>query len=379
MRRRIFIFLTIVQSILFLSHWFVYESWKDFWGATGPALPIAFAVLSITFLTASLLARRYSNALVRAYYTIAAVWLGFFSFAFLAACASWIVLGAATLIHVHLPSRDIAATLIHVHLPSRDIAATLFGLAALASAYGLLNSARTRVTQVSVKLPNLPDNWRGRVAALVTDTHLGHVRGHRFATKIVTLLSRFAPDIILIGGDLYDGTAVNARRLAAPLEKLTPPLGTYFIAGNHEEFGPQAQYLAAVRDSGVRILNNEKVVVDGLQLVGVHHRDSVHPERFRAILRRAALDPDRASILLTHEPRHLPIAAEAKIGLQLSGHTHAGQFFPFTWFTSRIYGPFVYGLKRLGDLFVYTSCGAGTWGPPMRVGTAPEIVLINFE
>lgn len=365
MRKRIFIFLATVQSILFLGHWFVYQTWKDFWGAMGPALPIAFAVLSITFLSASLLARSHSNALVRAYYTVAAVWLGFFSFAFLAACTSWILLGAAALLHLHLAPRDIAAA--------------VFGLAALASAYGLLNSARTRVTQVSIKLPNLPANWRGRVAALVTDTHLGHVRGHGFAKKIVTLLSRFAPDIILIGGDLYDGTAVNARHLAAPLEKLTPPLGTYFIAGNHEEFGPHAQYLAAVRDSGVRILNNEKVVVDGLQLVGVHHRDSVHPERFRAILRRAALDPDRASILLTHEPRHLPIAAEEKIGLQLSGHTHAGQFFPFTWFTSRIYGPFVYGLKRLGDLFVYTSCGAGTWGPPMRVGTSPEIVLINFE
>jgi len=365
MRRRIVIFLAVVQSILFLGHWFVYETWKYFWGVRGPALAIAFAALSITFLTASLLARSYSNALVRAYYTVAAVWLGFFSFAFLAACTSWIALGVTTLLHLQLPPREIAGA--------------LFSLAALASAYGLLNSARMRVTQVSVKLPNLPDNWRGRVAALVTDTHLGHIRGYHFATKIVTLLSRFAPDIILIGGDLYDGTAVNARRLAAPLEKLSPPLGTYFIAGNHEEFGSPAQYLAAVRDSGVRVLDNEKVVVDGLQLVGVHHRDSVHPERFRAILRGAALDPGRASILLTHEPRHLPIAAEEKIGLQLSGHTHAGQFFPFTWFTSRIYGPFVYGLKRLGDLFVYTSCGAGTWGPPMRVGTSPEIVLINFE
>jgi uncharacterized protein len=365
MRKRIIVFLAVVQSILFLGHWFVYESWKTFWGAPIPGLALTVAILSITFLTASLLARRYSSALARAYYTAAAVWLGFFSFAFLAACASWIVFGVAALLHVELPPRDIAVA--------------LFGFAALASVYGLLNSGHTRVTQVSVKLPNLPANWRGRVAALVTDTHLGHVRGYRFLQSIVTLLSRSAPDIILIGGDLYDGTAVDARRLAAPLEKLAPPLGTYFISGNHEEFGPQAQYLAAVRDSGVRILDNEKVDVDGLQLVGMHHRDSVHPARFRAILRSAGLDPNRASILLTHEPRHLPIAAEEKIGLQLSGHTHAGQFFPFTWFTSRIYGPFVYGLKRVGDLFVYTSCGAGTWGPPMRVGTSPEIVLINLE
>ena len=369
MRRQIVFFLATVQSILFASHWFVYETWTTFTRTPGhaghPRLAIAVGILSVTFLTASLLARRYRNAFVRVYYTISAVWLGFFSFAFLAACASWVVYSAALAFRLAWPPRDIAFA--------------LFALAALASVYGILNSARTRVTQVSVKLPNLPDTWRGRVAALVTDTHLGHVRGARFAQRLVSLLSSFAPDIILIGGDLYDGTAADAHRLAAPLEKLSPPLGAYFIAGNHEEYGPRAEYLEAVRDSGVRVLENEKVDVDGLQLVGMHHRDSVHPERFRAILRQADLDPDRASILLTHEPRNLPIAAEEKIGLQLAGHTHAGQFFPFTWFTSRIYGPFVYGLKRLGDLLVYTSCGAGTWGPPMRVGTSPEIVFISFE
>src|SRR5208282_1572192 len=326
---------------------------------------VAFAILSVTFLTASLLARSYSHPLVRLYYKASAVWLGFFSFAFLASCASWILYGVATLLRLHWQPQHIAFV--------------IFGLAILASVYGLLNSALTRVTRVSVKLPNLPAAWRGRVAALVTDTHLGHVRGYGFLKHIVAMLSRFGPDIILIGGDMYDGTAVDARRLAEPLEKLSPPFGTYFVSGNHEEFGDQAKYLDAIRDSGVRVLNNEKVVVDSLQLVGVHHRDSVHPERFRAILREADLDPASASILLTHSPNHLPIAAEEKIGLQLSGHTHAGQFFPFTWFTSRIYGRFVYGLKRLGSLLVYTSCGAGTWGPPMRVGTSPEIVLISFE
>jgi uncharacterized protein len=370
MRKRIVIFLTIVQSILFLGHWFVYTTWAAFHPALSRShasalLGSTFAVLSVTFLTASLLARSYANPLVRAFYTLAAVWLGFFSFAFFAAVAAWIVRGVSAALGLGWRPEHIALV--------------MFALAACASIYGLLNSAHMRVRRVSVKLANLPATWHGRVVALVTDTHLGHVRGYAFANRLVALLSRFAPDIILIGGDMYDGTAADARLLASPLEKLSPPLGTYFIAGNHEEFGDRAKYLEAVSGSGVRILNNEKVVVDGLQLIGVHHRDSVHPERFRAILRNAGLDPDTASILLTHAPNQLPIAAEEKIGLQLSGHTHAGQFFPFTWFTRRIYGPFVYGLKRIGDLLVYTSCGAGTWGPPMRVGTSPEIVLINFE
>jgi uncharacterized protein len=369
MRTRILIFLATFQSLLFALHWFVYQTWTSFRRAPDPPgiswLAIVVAVLSVTFLTASLLARNYSQFPVRLYYTASAVWLGFFSYFVLAAAASWIVYGAARLLRLGWQPPHIVLA--------------LFAAAVLVGLYAIVNSSRTRVKRVSVRLPNLPTSWRGRVAALVTDTHLGHVRGRRFAQRIVSMLALLAPDIVLIAGDMYDGTAVNAPRLAAPWHQIAAPFGAFFIAGNHEEFGDYRKYLEAVRHSGVRVLDNEKVMVDGLQLVGVHHHDSVQPEHYRGILRHAGIDPEVASILLTHAPHHLPIAAEEKISLQLSGHTHGGQYFPFTWITSRIYGPFVYGLQRLGDLLVYTSCGAGTWGPPMRLGTNPEIVLISFE
>jgi len=369
MRRRIIFVVAIIQAILLASHWFVYQTWTAFQHATDPpgisTLGLAFAILSVTFITASLLAWRYSEWPVRIYYTAAAVWLGFFNFFFLAACASWIVYGLVRALR--LPWQQ------------QNIAFLSFGLAAAAGVYGLVNSVRVRVKRVPVKLPNLPASWRGRVAALVTDTHLGHVRGVRFAKRIVAMISRFQPDIVLIGGDLYDGTAANVRKLAEPLRGLSAPLGSYFIAGNHEEFGDHTKYLEAVAAAGVRVLNNEKVILDGLQLVGVHYRDATDAEHLRTILRSAKLDPNSASILLTHAPDQLAVAADEGIGLQLSGHTHGGQFFPFTLFTRRIYGAFVYGLNRLGNLLVYTSYGAGTWGPPLRVGTRPEIVLFTFE
>jgi uncharacterized protein len=369
MRKRLPVFVGIIQSILLVSHWFVYQTWTFFRAAPDPPgvswAAIVFAILAVIFPTAALLAWRYSNVFVRAYYKVAAVWLGCFSFLFLAAISSWILY--------------VVVQLSGLHWQREPIALALFGLAVLASLYGVVNSAMVRVKRVAVKLPNLPAAWRGRVAALVTDMHLGHVRGKAFAKRIVKMLGRHQPDIILIAGDMYDGTAADVDGLAEPLGGLSAPLGTYFVAGNHEEFSDHTKYLNAVEKSGVRVLNNEKVVLEGLQIVGVHYRDSVNPERFRGILRKADLDAHTASILLTHAPNRLPIAAEAKIGLQLSGHTHGGQFFPYTWITSRIYGRFVYGLQRLGDLLVYTSCGVGTWGPPLRVGTRPEIVLIRFE
>jgi len=366
---RVVKFATFVQAILLATHFFVYETWAILRAAPDPPgipwLAIALGVLSFTFLTASLLAWRYSNFAVRVYYTAASVWLGFFSYFFFASCLAWIVFGI---------TRFLAPA-----LPSSVILYACLGAALAAGGYGLINSALVRVRRVPVSLPNLPESWKGRVAALVTDAHLGHIRGVGFAKLLVATLSRLRPDVVLIGGDLYDGTAADARLLAEPLRKITAPFGAFFITGNHEEFRHRAQYIDAIQRAGVRVLNNEKVVLDGLQLVGVHDRDSAHPERFRAILRNAEIDPEAPSILLTHEPSLLGIAADEKIDLQLSGHTHGGQFFPFTWFTSRIYGPFVYGLNRLGNLLVYTSYGAGTWGPPLRVGTNPEIVLFSFE
>jgi uncharacterized protein len=368
-RTRVVVFVAVIQSILFLAHWFLYETWKALWVTPGQPgnsdLQVALALLSVSFVTASLLAWRSSHVAVRVFYTMAAVWLGFLSFCFYAACSAWVIYGGARLLGLQPNGRVLAVALV--------------GFALLASLYGVANAAWTRVRRVTVKLPNLPQSWRGRVAALVSDLHLGHVRGHGFVQRIVAMLTRLRPDIVFIGGDLYDGTVARVAELAAPWSKLVAPLGAYFVTGNHEEFSDHTKYLNAVEQSGVRILNNEKVTVDGLQIVGVHHRDSTDDDRFRQVLRQADVDRGRASILLTHTPDRVKIAEEEGISLQLSGHTHGGQFFPYTWITSRLYGKFVYGLQRLGKMLVYISYGAGTWGPPLRVGTAPEIVLIQFE
>ena len=369
MRSRIAVFVAIIQIVLFLGHWFLYETLTAFFPTPGGRprvwLEVALALLSISFVVASLLAWRSFNVVVRVFYSIAAVWMGILNFCFLAACSCWALWGAARLAGVN-PDLRLLATIV-------------FGIALALSLYGIINAAWTRVTRITVKLPNLPASWRGRIGALVSDTHLGHVRGNRFLRRIVAMLNRLQPDIVLIAGDLYDGTVADLNKLAAPLANLSAPLGAYFVAGNHEEFSEHTKYLSAVNRAGVRILNNEKVIVDGLQIVGIHYRDSVNDDHFRNTIRQAALNRTQASILLTHAPDRVKISEEEGFSLQLSGHTHGGQLFPFSWITSRIYGKFVYGLQRLGNLMVYTSYGAGTWGPPLRVGTWPEIVLIQFE
>jgi predicted MPP superfamily phosphohydrolase len=362
-------FAAAVQTILFLTHFFIFETWASGMAQNGTAssvwLKVAVGLLSVSFLAATLLAFRYSNPLVRTIYRVSAVWLGFVSFLFFAALASWVVFGVTKLFGMNVSFLSIVQVLY--------LAAVLSGIA------GVCNAGWTRIRRVTVRLENLPANWRGRTAALVSDIHLGHVRNGGFLRRIVAKIMRENPDAVFLAGDLYDGTVIDAVEAAQPLRTLRAPQGTYFVAGNHEQFGDDSLYLQAVRDAGVRVLHNEKVDADQLQIVGVPYNHASHDEHFQKVLRQIGVDRNRASILLTHAPDRPHIAEREGISLQVSGHTHVGQFFPWTWMARKIYHQFVYGLSRIGKMLVYTSSGAGTWGPPLRLGSSPEIVFFQFE
>ena len=360
-------FIAVIQFVLCVTHLFLYETWtyspeSDAAGRLWIKLVLGF--LSVSFVAASLLAFRYTNAVLRAFYRAAAVWLGLLTFFFVAAVAAWIVFGFARL----------AGLDVNFH----RIVELLFAAAVVTGLYGVFNASWTRVTRMTVQLANLPEAWRGRKAALVSDLHLGHVRNGSFLRRIVAKILKEEPDAIFIAGDLYDGTAIDARRAAEPLNQLVAPRGVYFVAGNHEQFRDDGKYLQAIAAAGVRVLSNEKVDVDGLQIVGVPYKHATQDGHFASVLRAMRLDRERASILLTHAPDHPEIAEAAGVSLQLSGHTHLGQFLPWSWMARRIYRQFVYGLSRIGKMQVFTSSGAGTWGPPLRLGSNPEIVVLEF-
>jgi hypothetical protein len=359
----------MIQALLFAAHWFLFSTWIAFHPALSPASTIELRdvlfVLAMSFIVAALLSFRFSNWLVETIYKAAAVWLGLLNFFFLAACLCRL--------------SDFALRELHLSVNRPLLCDLLFALGILAAIYGIFNARLVRLRHVPITLGNLPEAWRGRTALLMSDLHLGHVNGQQFSRKIVALAARLQPEIVFIAGDIFDGSKADPEELIAPFKTLTPPFGIYFATGNHDEFGDVAHCNSALQQAGIRVLTNEKILVDGLQIVGVNYGDSTYPLRLRMLLDNLELDPGTASILLNHVPNRLPIVERAGVSLQLSGHTHGGQIFPFTWFTRRAFGKFTYGLQNFGALQVYTSSGAGTWGPPMRVGTRPEVVLLRFQ
>jgi len=353
-RRRIFPFVTVVSAILLSITWFVCATWDHFLDRLALAgwriVPFG---LSAAFIVSLLAGMRYSGPLLRMAYRISAVWMGMLNLCLFAALACW--------------SASAISKVFGWGLDRQLIGAMFYGLAALASGYGLLNAGWLRVTRVSVPLPHLPPAWRGREVVLMSDLHLGNVRGAGFMRRV------------FVSGDMFDGPKADYDRQVEPCRALAAPAGVYFVTGNHEEFTDHAKYIAAIERVGLRVLNNEKLIVEGLQIVGVHDGEAGEPERLRKILQDAAVDRQCASILLAHRPANLSIAEAAGISLQVSGHTHKGQMWPWCWVVYKVHGPFAYGLNRLGNLQVLTSSGVGTWGPPMRLGTKSEIVLIRLE
>jgi predicted MPP superfamily phosphohydrolase len=237
--------------------------------------------------------------------------------------------------------------------------------------------------RITIPFAHIPgfraDFWKDKKIVFVSDLHLGNVYRQKFTARVTAKINALNPYAVLIGGDLYDGVVCDEEKLIAPLHTLHPPGGTYFITGNHEYYLPDVPHaLAAIRAAGITVLSDKKIDIGGIDVIGVDYRSAHKKEDFKRVLESIGVDRARPSILLKHEPTNLDVAEATGISLMLSGHTHHGQIFPLMFFTWQIYKGFDYGLKRYGAMQVFTSSGAGAWGPPLRLGTKSEIVEIEF-
>jgi uncharacterized protein len=260
------------------------------------------------------------------------------------------------------------------------------GLAAFATIVGYANARRrARVKVVEIPLRNLPAGLEGFTIAQISDIHVGTTIKRGFVDAIVDAVNALEADLIAVTGDLVDGTVRDLAPHTAPLARLKARHGSFFVTGNHEYYSGAPAWTAELERLGLRVLQNEHVVLRhrGVPLViagvtdfSAQHFDAAHRSDPAAALAGAPSNAG-AKILLAHQPRSAAAAAGAGFDLQLSGHTHGGQFWPWNLFV-RFQQPFTAGLHRLNNLWVYISRGTGYWGPPNRFGVPSEITLLRL-
>jgi uncharacterized protein len=263
--------------------------------------------------------------------------------------------------------------------------ALVLGLSVGLVGLGIRNARATpAVRRVDVAIPGLPSGLEGLRIAQLTDVHVGPTIDGAWLQKVVDRVNDLDAELVAITGDLVDGSVQALVPHVAPLAGLKSRQGTFFVTGNHEYYSGAEAWVEALRGLGVRPLLNEHVVLarNGAPLVlaGVtdYNAGSIlphHQSDVGAALRGA---PGGAvTVLLAHQPRSAKAAAAHGVQLQLSGHTHGGQFWPWMHFVP-LQQPFTAGLRRLGELQVYTSRGTGYWGPPVRLGAPSEITLVRL-
>ncbi len=240
------------------------------------------------------------------------------------------------------------------------------------------------VRSVRVNLRRLPNALSGFRVVQLSDVHIGPTIGRSFLARVVEQVNALDPDIVVITGDLVDGSVEALRAHVAPLADLRAKHGVFFVTGNHEYYSGVVEWLDELRRLGVRVLRNERVSIgDGehsFDLAGVDDWSAAGfggghgPDLERAL---AGRDPARELLLLAHQPKQILKAAASGVGLQLSGHTHGGQIFPWTLFV-KLDQPYIAGLSLHEGTQIYVSRGTGYWGPPMRVGAPAEITVLEL-
>jgi len=300
----------------------------------------------------------------------------------------WMAYGAMGILSfalMLLVARDLASLVVAADLRTEWMSvlilsgsAALFLLGYASAHFGV------KLRRVKVPIESLPPELAGLKILQITDLHVGPTIRKPFVEKVVRLATKAAPDLIVVTGDLADGRVRELEEQVAPLSALRAPLGQYYVTGNHEYYWEGAAWIEKARELGFEpLLNGHAVVrkngkafaIAGVPDPAAEHFGQAGPDLDRAFdgIPEAAFP----TIFLCHQPKFAADAEARGATLQISGHTHGGQFFPWTLVASWVHR-FNYGLHRLGSMWIYVSRGTGYWGPPVRVGSPAEITLLEL-
>lgn len=246
--------------------------------------------------------------------------------------------------------------------------------------YWLYNARIIRTIRVNIGVKNLPENWVNKKIALISDVHIGHILRANFLKRIVKRVNRENVEMLCIAGDLFDGMDWRLEDLFYPLKDIKAPYGIYYADGNHETYLGVNRAMKAIKNiDTMHILRNEIAHLDGIDIIGIDYPEIGEKINVaESITSLPNYNKNTPSILLFHTPFQIEEIAKTGVDIEFCGHTHKGQMWPFGIITKILFKWYDYWLSTIGDFSLYTSSGIGSWGPPMRVGSISEFVVVTL-
>lgn len=362
------IFFAVSLLVLLFGHFLTWMAivrfldFNTFDARVNVALFVIFLFVSI--ILSSYLIHKKDNLLTRWYYIISASWVG-------------VVVNFGLMILVVMFIKSVGGVLNFSLASNQTILILIVGVIGL-SLFGFFNAFFPRIKEYKIKIKDLPLAWHGRAIVQISDVHLGPVYRKHFFYRVINRINKLEPEAVFITGDLFDGMESDFSWMNHPFSRLITKKGIYYSYGNHDLYLGFNHVYNLLKGGPVVILDNKMSVVDGLQIIGINYSFSRDFDLYQEILRQAGYDDAKPSILLYHEPKNVQLAVKAGIDLQLSGHTHRGQLFPFNLLAKLFYKGHDYGLFKINDFNLVVNGGLGTWGPPMRTTSRSEIVKITL-
>jgi len=363
------IFFSVYVLIVVLGHvlfgWFSIKLFQINTLKEQIILAVIIFFLFASTIIASYLIHKLDNTLTRSYYLFAGAWIGIL-----------VNFGVMMLIILFLKYFGL---IFNFNFPIIFFKIIFLVGAIGLSIFGLYKAWLPRVTSYEVYIKDLPESWENKTVVQISDVHLGPVYRENFFARLLAKVQALNPEAVFITGDLFDGMESDFSWLKRPFSKMNVPKGIYYSFGNHDLYLGFNKAKELLQDNPVIILDDKMMVVDGLQIIGINYSFNSDFNLSEAILKQVSYSKEKPSILLFHEPKNIILAKQAEIDLQLSGHTHNGQLFPFNYLVRIFYSGFGYGLSSDGDFSLVVNSGAGTWGPPMRTSGQSEIVKIILK
>ena len=296
-------------------------------------------------------------------YTIGAIWLGLLTYLVMATFCFFIL----TIFNQYF------------NLPTNHLMFFLIAFAFSLTIYGVYNASTPKIVRYEISSPTLFPLWKNKKIVFISDVHLGMIRREKFMQKIINLINKEKPDITFNLGDLIDGSSFPYQKGFAPLSLLQSKLGNYYVEGNHEGYSQESNLFRKNFPPSLIDITNQKIIINQTQIIGLPFNRAKNQEQINQELIKVSYDKNLPSIILMHDPKNNPELISNSVSLVLSGHTHAGQFFPFTFLLSKIKNKYFYGLTYTNKTASLTSSGVGTSMVPLRIRTRSEIVIISIK